>query len=70
MSGVCDRCGGPRAVDGKGGEYRFCADCKKAVIEEMEESHYLQSRYPYRHTDRRSQDEKENQHETKRGIDK
>ena len=64
MATLCEQCGKSESVKG----YRFCKECKKAMLAEMKNSGYLAPR-PIGHVgDNRTAEMKEVQHETRSGT--
>jgi hypothetical protein len=62
----CERCNGVEAMRG----YRFCGECKKALLREMWDAGYLETGGFGRKGQNRTAEAKEDVHETKRGRDR
>jgi hypothetical protein len=60
----CERCHSKPAKN----KYRFCTDCNKRIKKEMSSDGYLTPTNSYSRSNR-TRDMKEDQHETKYGID-
>jgi hypothetical protein len=62
----CARCGTKSPMSG----IKFCKECKKAVLRELNEAGYLQSTgWPGHVGQRRTSDQREHTYETKHGLD-